>query len=197
MKLNLSPRDRRAMVLGLVALGAIAVARFALIPFVDSWLAARDQLRADRQAAGEVQVRLARAIGQQGRLANRYGPAVGKGLQDVESARMSLFSAVQQVTTSSGLKPEVYQPLPDRAIRELPGVRLVPLEVRGKCQADQVVACLAALARSDTLLLVDRLAVTGDDKGSGQVEVTMVLATLARGSAAATAAPQALPEVLP
>lgn len=168
------------MLLGLTALAVLAAARFVLIPWTDSWLGARDRITADARQVSDYQARISRAMGQRARLAAAYGPSVHKPPQSVEAARVALFKAVQDVLAANGFRPTDYQPQADRALKEVPGVRAVPLEIRGQCGLEQLTKCLAGMRKSDTLLILDRLSATGDDNGSGQLAVTMTLTTLAR-----------------
>ncbi len=177
--MTLSPRDRRALLLGAAGLMVICAARFVVIPWTDSWAAAREQIVTNQQQLGELERSIRRVLGQQGRLAETYGPAVNNPLQDLETARISLFKEVQEVLKTAGFTPTDYQPRPCRPLREIPGVEIVPLQVRGKCKLPQLAKCLDGMRKADTLVIVDRLSVANDEKKPGQLEVTMVLATLA------------------
>lgn len=177
--MKLSPRDRRTAVLGLAGLLVIIAARLLVIPWVDGWAAAREQIAADRHRLDELQRSITRVLGQRGRLAARYGPAASKSLKDVEQARIGLLKAARDVLTANGLKP-TYTPQPPRSVKKIPGVRFLPLRVRSKCNLSQLTKCLADMRNADTLIIVDRLSITNNEKKPGQLEMTMILATLAR-----------------
>ncbi|MDY7011004.1 MAG: GspMb/PilO family protein [Planctomycetota bacterium] len=177
--MTLSPRDRRALLLGAAGLVVICAAHFAVIPWVESWTAAREQIVANQQQLRDQERLIRSVLGQQRRLMETYGLAVNNQLEDLETARVSLFKEVQEVLKTSDFKLTDYQPRPPRILREISGVEIVPLQVRGKCQLPQLVKCLSGMRKADTLVIVDRISVTNDEKKPGQLEVTMVLATLA------------------
>ena len=176
--MTLSSRDRRTLLLGAAGLMVICAARFAVIPWLDSWTAAREQIVTNRQQLSDLERTIRRVLGQQGRLAETYGQAVNKPLEDMETARIGLFKAAQDVLKAAGFKPTSYQPQPCRTLREIPGVMIVPLQVRGKCRLEQLAKCLAGMRKADTFIIVDRLSLNNDEKKPGQLDVTMVLVTL-------------------
>ncbi|MHC4717943.1 MAG: hypothetical protein ACYS5V_13295, partial [Planctomycetota bacterium] len=136
--MNLSPRDRRAIRLGVIALAAIFLVRVAVMPWIDSWANARSRIAANRTAMTDLQGQVRRVLGRRRRLAGEYGPAVGKELPDAESAPVKLLQAVQGVLGKGGFKLTDYQPQPARPVRQgrddpIKDVLIVPLQVRGKC----------------------------------------------------------------
>ena len=165
--------------IGAAGLAVILVARFIVIPWVDDWSETRRQIAARQQELSGLERNVTRVLGQRKRLTKKYGPAVNKPLEDVEAAWISLFTAARGLT-DSGFEATDYLPQSDRPLQDIHGVRFVPLQVRGKCKLPQLAKLLAKIRQSETLVIVDRLTVSNDAKKPGQLEVTMVLATLAR-----------------
>ena len=96
-----------------------------------------------------------------------------------DQARIGLFQTALDVLGANGFSLTDYQPQRGRRLKEIPGVEYVPLQVRGKCKLKQLATCLAALRHAETLAFVDRISVTNPEKKPGDLEVTLVLATLA------------------
>ena len=177
--MNLSPTDRRALVLGGAGLLLILVTRLLVMPWIDSWAAARASTAdADEQMAA-MAARLRSALVQRKWLARTYGPGVAKELQDQDAAQMSLYEGAQEVLKAAGLKATVYHPQAPRPVRQLPGTSLVSLQVSSKCALGQLLKLLAGLREAEILILVDRLSVTNSEREPGTLEVTLVLAALA------------------
>lgn len=176
---NLSPRDRRALLLGAVALGAIVLLRFTVIPFMDSWTDARDRSRVYGEELVELNRSLRRAVAQRERLARTYGPGIRQPLQDEQAARMNLFRSAKDVFGAGGVGITEYQPQRTRALRDIPNVSLVTLRIKGKCDLPKLAGCLYEMSRAKNLMFVQSMNVNNDKKKSGQLDVTLVLATLA------------------
>lgn len=180
MKMNLSARDRRAVIVGGVALGVIVVVKFALIPWLDHWGDIRnrsDQARATLTEYGDKSNRLTSL---HERLTQTYGQAVGQPLDDVQAAKISFHKVVQDVVQTSGLRLESMQPQVVRSIRkQVPGVALLPVRVVAKCQMQQLAKLLAELRKATCLIVVERLDVNSDPQKPTELSVTMVLATVA------------------
>ena len=177
--MNLSSRDRRAAILGAVGLALILFVRLAIIPWVHDWRSARDSVASTAAELADLELRIRRVLGQQRRLEELYGQAVAKPLPDAKTAAMSLFESGQKILKKCGFQASDYQPQTPRPAADLPGVQVVPLQVRGKCQLPQLAKCLAEIRRSDTLVMIDKISAATNDKSPGQLEVTIVLATLA------------------
>jgi len=176
---KMSPRDRRAMILGGALLGAIVLLRLTLIPLWDSWSSARDRSRVYGEELVELNRSLRHVLGQRERLARLYGPGVREALSEEQIARMNLLQSAQDVFSGGGVRLTDYQPQRARPIRDIPNVSLVALQVRGQCQLPQLAKCLARMARTNTLLIVQSMDVANNEKQPGQLDVTLVLATLA------------------
>jgi len=181
MNLKLTPRDRRAVLLGAAALGVLILARLVVLPWLDGWSAARAHAAADRAELLRIETQLARLVAQRHRLKDPLGSAVGKDLQDVESARVSLFASAQAALGAAGFSASDYQPQKPRRLAGLPGVQEICIQVRGKCNGEQLTNMLAQLCKTPTLVVVRQLSLDNDEKKPGELEVTMILMTLARG----------------
>ena len=72
-----------------------------------------------------------------------------------------------------------YKPPASRSLPDLPGMEIVPLQVRGKCKLEQLIKCLGAMQKSETLIIVDWFSLTNDEKKPGELELIMMVSTLA------------------
>ncbi|MBN1943101.1 MAG: hypothetical protein JW849_07380 [Phycisphaerae bacterium] len=177
--INLSARDRRALFLGAAALGAIVLLRLTVIPFVDSWSSARDRSEAYGEELTKLNRSLRRVLGQRERLSRVYGPAIRQPLSDVQTARMDLLQSAQDTFQGGGVRLTDYQPQRARPLREIPNVSLVTLQVRGQCQLPQLAKCLSRMSQAKSLMIVQSMNISNNEKQPGQLDVTLVLATLA------------------
>jgi hypothetical protein len=179
--MNLTPRDRRAVLLGSIALAAILVVRFAVVPWWDSWRQARDRTEACRAQLTRLGVDLSKLASYQDTAVKLYGPSVLEPLKPSEAARIAFTKTVQDVLRAGGINFESITPQPSRDVPDLPDdVELLPLQVKGKCEVAQLAKCLAGMPKATMPVIVDRIQVTNSPTKPGQLEVTMVLATLAQ-----------------
>jgi hypothetical protein len=188
--MKLSARDRRAIIWGGAVLAGLLVVRFALLPVLDGWQAARARGAAAWAQLSALERNARRALGQRRRLTRAYGHSVPDPLPDVERARMDLLAA-HELLKGQGFEPTEYQRQPARAPRRSDGraalpadVTLVSLLIRGSCDPQQLSHCFAALREADTLVFVDRVTAVKSEKDAGKLEVDLVLATVARKEAA-------------
>ena len=177
--MKLSAKDRRALILGAVGLGVILLVHLTVVPLWDSWSIAREEKSTNRVQLDDLNRKLRRVLGQRQRLVRMYGPAVKQPLTDLQTAKSNLFQAAQDVLKSSGIKMTDYQPQRERLLRDIPGVGLVALQVRGDCQLPQLAKCLSQMSDAKSLVIVERITVTNNEKQPGKLKVVMVLATLA------------------
>jgi hypothetical protein len=177
--MKLSWRDRRAVLVGAAALLAVFLVRYALIPWIHSWQAARGRVAAARAELDDVRSTMQRLLRVRDRTLATYGQAVAKPLEDVEATRIAFLKTVQDVLRAGGVEYKSIDPQPTKALRELPGVEWVPCEVKGSCQLAQLAKCLAELRKAEKLVIVDRITASGGEKEPGKLEVSLVLATLA------------------
>ncbi len=178
--MTLSARDRKAIIFGGLALGIIFAGHFVLRPWINDWADTRAQIVEDRKELAHVQERLSDILGQRRRLEKRFGPAANEPLEDVQTAKLSLFKAAQEVLSAGGLKPGEYRPQRPRAVPKIPEVQIVALEVPGQCDFGQLLKSLAGLRKAKTLVFVEKFSITNDEKKPGKLTVTITLATLAQ-----------------
>jgi Tfp pilus assembly protein PilO len=173
-KIKLSDRDRRAVRLLAAALAGIAAVWFVVLPFFSSWASARDRAAAAEAQIAELEVKIDRLMRQRARLSYVYGPSLQKALPTAPAARLSVIKNATDALTAAGLKSQSLQPRPNQRLRNAPGLVLVPIQVQAAGGYQQVVTLLSNLAKSETLIIVDRIDVTGA-KGT----FTFSLSTLA------------------
>ncbi len=179
--MTLSARDRKAIIFGGLALGIIFAFHFVLRPWINDWTDTRAQIIEDRKELANVQERLGDILGQRRRLEKRFGPAVNEPLEDLQTAKLSLLKAAQEVLSAGGFKASEYRPQrPRQALPKMPEVQIVALEVPGQCNFAQLVKSLAGLSKAKTFVFVERFSITNDEKKPGTFKITMVVATLAR-----------------
>lgn len=179
--MTLSTRDRRAIIVGGLGLGIIFAGYFVLMPWFDSWSSARAQVSEARDQLADVQMRVQRILGLRRRLVKTYGPAANMPLEeDVQTAQLKLLETAKETFSAGGFKPSEYRLQRPRALSEVPGVQIVPLEVPGKCNLSQLTKSLAGLCKAKTFVFVDSFSIANDEKKPGNLTVTITLATLAR-----------------
>ena len=177
--MTLSPRDRRAILLGAAVLLIIVAARVVVMPWIGRWRSARDQMTSTRSQLNDIQGQVRRVLWQRQRLEEIYGPAVKNPLEDRQTAQLSLIKAVQDVFKAGGIKLTDYQPQRARTLKEIPDVQIVPLQIRGKCTVSQLTKCFVAMRDAQTLIIVESFSVTNNEKKPGELEITMIVSTLA------------------
>ena len=180
--MTLSPRDRRAIILGGLGLLIIFAAYFGLLPWINSWTAARAQITEARTQLDDAKSNMRRILGLRRRLEQIYGPAVNEPLeQNVQTAQLKLLETVKETFSAGGFKLSEYRRQRPRPLSAVPDVQIVPLEVTGQCNLSQLVKSLAGLSKAKTFVFVERFSITNDEKKPGTLKVTsMVVATLAR-----------------
>jgi len=181
--MNLSERDRRAVIYGCLVLGVLFIGKFVVLPFFDHWKALRDRADAQELDAINEARRAKRLIDTETRVSKHYGKNATNPLTDIETTRLAFLKATQKLLTANGIAVENLQPQSPRSLREAKEVSVLSLRVTGKTQLPQLAKTLAAIPNADCLMFVDRLDVAGDPKQPGNVTVTMTLATLAQGDA--------------
>ena len=179
--MTLSARDRRAIILGILGLGIIFAGYFVVIPWLDSWGAARAEIRESQRQLNEIRRDVLRILVLRRQLEQRYGPAINKPLEeDVQTAQLNLFEAARETFAAAGFKPSEYRRQRPRALPAVPDVQIVPLEVPGTCNLSQLLKSLIGLRKAKTFVFVDSFRIENDEKKPGTFKVTMVVATLAR-----------------
>lgn len=178
--MTLTARDKKAILLGASVLGAILLVRLALAPWVGSWGRARGQIASSRGEVTELRTKMRRLLRLRDRLVETYGQAAAKPLEDLEPTRIAFLEGVQKALSAGGMGYQSIEPQSVRLVRDLPGIALVQFQVRSSCKLPQLAKSLAEMRKAKKLIIVDRLVVSGRPKKPGELEVTLVLATLAR-----------------
>jgi type II secretory pathway component PulM len=178
--MTLSPRDRRALLLGAGVLAAICLVRFVIVPFWEGWGQARQEASDCRSQIADLEKRALRLANMQEMAESVYGPSAAKALRGTEAGRIAFTKAVQDALRAGGIKFESLTPRPDRAAERASDVRFVPLQVRGKCSLPQLAKCLAGMRKAAMPIIVDQIRVTSDPKKPGNLDLTMVVSTLAK-----------------
>ena len=128
----------------------------------------------------DIKLRLSRILVQRHRLEQAFGPGANQPLEDIQTAKLSLYKVAEKVLSAGGFKPTDYRPQRARALSTVPNVQIVALEVPGQCNFQQLVKSLAGLRKAKTLVFVDSFRITNDEKKPGKLTVTITLATLAK-----------------
>ena len=178
--MKLSARDRRAVTFGAAALGVILILRLGLIPWLGSWRQARIDMSQTRAELGELGGQMDRLMRIRQRLTETYGPGAANPLPDVEAARIGLPKTISDMLKAGGLGVGSITPQPPHPLREVPGVELLCFQVKGRCKLPQLAKSLAEMQKAESLVFVERLIAIGDEKKPGQLDVTLILGTLAR-----------------
>ena len=181
--MKLTDRDRRAILWGSAILAGVLLVRFAILPWWSSWSEARDQTRRCREQMNELELEIRRLANMQDTAVKSYGPSATRPLQGAEAARIAFAKAVNDTLKAGGINFQSITPQRARPLPDLKDVELLPFQVKGKCSLAQLARCLAGMRKAPMPMIVDRIGVSSDPKKPGQLELTMVLSTLAKKEA--------------
>jgi hypothetical protein len=176
----MNSRDRRAIIGGGAILVSLGVIWFALIPWLDSWGAARRDIALSRQRMAELQRQVQSLAALDRPLAVVYGDAVTKPLPSFQDARTALVKNVLDLYGRAGIQLGSLTPQAPRVLREVPGVTRLTVQAQGMAQSPQLVQLMAAARSSAGLLMLDRIEVTTSPQGPGPMTITAEWSTLAR-----------------
>ena len=177
--MNLTPRDRRAILLGAATLAVVLGVYFVVMPIFASWQDARARIVAAQAELSELETDAKRRASQRRRLMALIGPGVVEPPMLVPEAELQFVETVEEAVQASGLNVSSVRPQSVRRTRDLQGMSLVGVGLEAKCKPQQLVDCLTKLHGLDQLILVERLNTNNTD-GKGSLEVSMVLTTIAR-----------------
>ncbi len=181
---KLSPSDHRAVRVGAIVLLVVLILWGVLLPWLGDWSDARSAIAASDGNLDAMQRRASRFLNQRSRLTEKFGPGVIKSPEDTQAASIHFLENVPGLIKASGLQVQSMQPQPPRSVKELPGVQSVSFLIKANGQLPQLASCLEALQKSERLLVVEQVTASGNDKNLGQLEVTLVVSTFARGGRA-------------
>lgn len=171
---GLSPRDRRALLLGTAALALALAVRFGLVPYVRAVADAHEALAREQRLLRQEQTVLARTDAYSERVerlaagiatfAPRLLPA-----DRTESAHAILAEAVTSAAENAPALVRRTQPLPARSVGA--GLRAVSLRVAGESDLEGILTVVARLESHRRLLRIDDVSVevaTDTRTGSGR-----------------------------
>ena len=176
----MSDRDKKAVILGAMLLAGLLGYRFAVAPMVDTWQSARQRIAVASAAQSSINAQATRLQSQRRQLEAVYGSAIAQPLPTVEEARANFVKTVEDLLKSSGLESESVRSQPLRPLREVAGVALVGLQVQCSGQARQLTQCLANMSGRGPLILVESLRTSPDARRPDRMQISMVLATVAK-----------------
>lgn len=180
--MNLTPRDRKVIRLGIVVVVTAIALKFAVMPLINKWQSARTDIVAHRAAIAAIDQRVNRLRAMHTLLQPAYGKAMEQPLSDVNTTRLAFHKCVQDLFKSSGIAFDSIQPQETRKLRDVAGVVTVGLRITGTCQLPQLTKCLTEMRRAEHIFIVESVDVTSDAKKPGHLAVTMLLSTPTRGS---------------
>jgi hypothetical protein len=122
------------------------------------------------------------------RLLENYGPGAAKPLEDLQAAQINLVQAISEALKAGGLSLQGLQPQGQKPVKELPGAVQVSFQVKTSGQLAQLARSLEAMQKAQTLIIAEQVTAAGNDgappKTPGQLELNLVLSTLARAPSA-------------
>jgi len=176
---RMSARDRRAVVIGCCVLLGLLLVRFALMPLLESWGQTRDRIASSDSRLRQLQAKTTRYLLARERLLENYGPGAAKPLEEVQAAQINLVQAISDALKAGGLSLQGLQPQGQKPVKELPGAVQVSFQVKTSGQLAQLARSLEAMRKAPTLIIAEQVSAAGNDKTPGQLELTLVLSTLA------------------
>ena len=141
----MSPRDRRALMWGGGLVVAAVLYRLVLLPGLQTLSDARAAAAAANERVTAIESRAERLAWLNGRLVERFGPAVGQDLQPVDAVRVAFPPAVQKALKSAGASVQSVELKSARRMPKVDGVSLVGMQVGATCNPSKLPAVLDAL----------------------------------------------------
>lgn len=178
--MTIRDRDRKAIILGAAVLALVLGYRLVLAPLAESWRDARQRIEMASATRSALEAQALKLRSQRRRLEAIYGPAIGEPLPPVDRARANFVKTVEDLLKSSGMESRGVRSQPLRPLREVDGVALVGLRVECTGRSQQLAKCLAAMSEGEQIMLVESIRAAPDSKRPDRMQVSMVLATLAR-----------------
>lgn len=177
--MQLTQRDKRAMVLGGAVLLVALLAHYVIVPGIDRWQAARAAAAQYESKLVDLQTRLDRRDSVLQRLEAKYGPAVHRPVDDVETLSTAFPEQMQALLGSAGIGFTSIELQSVQKVRDVPGLAMVSVRVQGTSNPNQMAKFMAAAATAERIVLLDRLQMTRKDRPD-QWNVSFVLSTPAR-----------------
>jgi hypothetical protein len=151
-----------------------------LNPLLTRWQAARQTIaQVEAQQSSLLSDALQRRT-QQRRLTSVFGKAAATPAPPVKPTRASLVKQVKDLVDSAGLESKDVRAQPLRPLAEWSGRATLGLTLEATGEPEQLAEMLGELRQSDTLLMIDRLDVTGEGKRGEDLDLSLTLTTLVR-----------------
>lgn len=174
----MSPRDRRALILGGLLIGVAVLYRVVLSPVVDVWQEARAaaELQSAMVERFEEQIETREKIRR--RLEVRFGPGVHDTLRTVDEARVAFPRSVQEAINRGGATAKQVEVQGVRRLRDVAGVDLLLLRVQVECEAPMIPKIFSELRRADVPVVVESVGLVMSQPGQRQKwQANLVLST--------------------
>jgi len=177
---SLSQRDRRAVILGGVLLGVLLGWYYALSPMLTQWEQARRRIdNAQSRQASLINEAMQRRT-QQRRLTTAFGVGAAKPAPPLIPTRARLVKLVQGLAESADLEVQDVRAQPLRPIQDFAGRATIGLTMETTGKPKALSRFLGQLRGSETLLMVDRLSVSGEGGRGEDLDLSLTLSTLVR-----------------
>ena len=178
---RLNQRDKRALIVGAVAI-AVILAYMSAGPWFEDWQSIRADLKAGRNQLKVIAPadddETAKATWE--KLALRV-PVFEMPLP--ESKQSPLFrNKFSDQLKKTGIKVKTLQPIGGKGARPIPGtrVKLLKFQCRGKCSLNQVLDLLAGLNSNPHLAGIEELSIKFGQKDRKQMDLVMTVSTFAK-----------------
>ena len=174
----MSPRDRRALVIGGLIIGVAVLYRVLLSPVVGHWQEARDGAAVQAAMVERFEEQLEKREQIRGRLEARFGPGVHDSLGTIDETRVAFPRSVQEAIGRGGANAKQIEEQGVRRLRDLPGVDLFSVRVQVDCEAPAIPKMFRELQRADVPVLIESVNLVMAQPGQRQNwQATLVLST--------------------
>jgi hypothetical protein len=178
--MNLSTRDRRAILIGGIGLAAVLLFNVLLLPWINDWLAARDQIAASRTELTDLEQQLRVLVRLHDRLDDVYAGGGSQPLIRADDAQVRGPEIIRKVLTQGGLGVQNIKSLPVSQVRPVEDGVLVPFEAQGGCRVEQLVQFLSQMSKAEAILIIERLNVVNAAQDPGNLTINITLSMLAQ-----------------
>ncbi len=180
MTRKLNEREKRILLVGVVAVAAIAVLGYGT-KGLDRWNKTRSSLTAAKKKLGEVETDKAKLAGLMALVPTFETP-------QMEEKQTTLFrEKLLEQLKKAGINPEPPQPLPGKKMMiGGAGYRVVKIKCKGKCKLDQLLDFLANLKENPYCVGVEELQIRCDTKEPPEkrkdkdVEMDLIVSTFVK-----------------
>ncbi|MEM6332670.1 MAG: hypothetical protein AAF823_04955 [Planctomycetota bacterium] len=174
----MTSRDRRAILLGGGTLAIALFAWYVVLPGIDRWQAAREQVAQHESVLSDLDRKLDRRDAIAQRLEAKYGNAVHEPTASIDAIRNAFPEEVRDLLQKSGIEYETIELQPEQRVRDTPGIALVSVRIAATTNPNAIANLLAKSAEADRVILVNSLQMT-QQRGTNW-SITLVLVTPAK-----------------